>query len=245
MDARGSRDVRVQSVSTSLTQIWFARRQYLLKRDQRWLAVIVVLISFSTLGAGLAAAGSIATNVYLIQAHNFWFEYLWLAGNLVGDIMVTVPVAFTLHDTRSTFPSTHHMMTRIIIWVVATGMLTSAVALLVLVMYVAKTSSLLFVPFARFLASLYANSLLAFLNRRTLWGQESVDSDGLRWSASVPNSNGNPASSIPMSPIHHQPMPSSDWQPPNTTTNHTSGTPQHRNSLRQPTSSSDSVIDIS
>ncbi|KAF8342654.1 uncharacterized protein EI90DRAFT_3029762 [Cantharellus anzutake] len=106
---------------------------------------------------------SFLTGASLMQ----WHATVWFCGSFVCDVFVTLPVAWTLDKQRGRgFKQTDLLFNQVVIWIINTGILTAAFALLVIIFSLTNTHSLVYVSLNLVLASIYSNSLLAFLNQR-------------------------------------------------------------------------------
>jgi len=95
-----------------------------------------------------------------------WRVLVWTICGFVCDVLVTVPIAWSLFHTRTNFRLTNRATTGLAIWIINTGALTAILALLVTITFLTETQSLIYVALHTVLESMYSNSLLAFLNRR-------------------------------------------------------------------------------
>ena len=81
---------------------------------------------------------------------------------------------FLAHRSRSASSQTYTMVSRMIVYIINTGLLTSFDAIGSLVSYAASPDAFIYICFFFALGRLYSNSLLATLNvRRSLAGQSS------------------------------------------------------------------------
>jgi len=157
-----------EPLSAALTQLWFARRQYQFDKQRVWLVVITVALSLISTIAGLGTAIQIFYTKYFSQfgGNRTWRALIWTVSGFVCDVLVTVPIAWSLYNTRTAFRSTNRTTTRLAIWIINTGALTTILALFVTVTFLTDIQSLIYVALHAVLESMYSNSLLAFLNRR-------------------------------------------------------------------------------
>ncbi|KAF8328094.1 uncharacterized protein EI90DRAFT_3065560 [Cantharellus anzutake] len=158
----------LEPLSAGLTQLWFARRLYQFNKNQLWLVVLTVALSVISMIAGLASASIVFHRQYFIQfgGKDVWHVTIWFVAGFLCDVLVTVPVAWSLYHSRTGFRSTDRLLTRLAIWIINTGALTTTIALLGTVVYLVYPHTLIYISLHIVLASLYSNSLVAFLNRR-------------------------------------------------------------------------------
>jgi len=95
-----------------------------------------------------------------------WVVTTWLASGAACDILIAGAITYSLHLSRSGFKATDRIISKLIIWTVATGAITAFIATLQLASSLALPNTALPVGVDLVLAKLYTNSLLALLNRR-------------------------------------------------------------------------------
>jgi len=160
--------------SAALTQLWFTRRLYQFDKKRLWLVFMTAAISFISTVAGLGSAAFLFTKKKFVQfgGGHHWHVAVWMASGLVCDILITVPIAWSLYKTRTGFRTTDRLTARLAVWIINTGALTAALALSVLILFLIRPETLIYVSLHLILASIYSNSLLAFLNRRGRWRRD-------------------------------------------------------------------------
>jgi len=95
-----------------------------------------------------------------------WVVTTWLASGAACDILIASAITYSLLLSRSGFKATDRIISKLIIWTVATGANSALTATLQLACSLALPNTALPVGLDLVLAKLYTNSLLAFLNRR-------------------------------------------------------------------------------
>ncbi|KAF8328090.1 uncharacterized protein EI90DRAFT_3065548 [Cantharellus anzutake] len=117
----------LEPLSAALTQLWFARRLYQFNKNQMWLVILTVALSIMSMVAGLASAIIIFSRQTFAQfgGKDTWHVTIWFAAGFLCDVLVTVPVAWSLYRSRTGFRTTDRLMTRLAIWVINTGALTA------------------------------------------------------------------------------------------------------------------------
>ncbi|TFK49047.1 hypothetical protein OE88DRAFT_1737259 [Heliocybe sulcata] len=83
-----------------------------------------------------------------------------------GDVAIAIVLCTMLHRSRTGFKQSDTMITKLIIFCVNTGLLTSACAVLSLVFITTLPNTFIYICFYFTLGRLYLNSLLATLNAR-------------------------------------------------------------------------------
>jgi len=95
-----------------------------------------------------------------------WAVDTWLGSAACTDILVSFALVRLLMSQRTDIQRTKTLIEKLIRWTVTTGMITSAWALLDLILFTSSESTLIHLLFNVVLAKLYANTLLAALNHR-------------------------------------------------------------------------------
>jgi len=135
-----------------------------------WLGILIVILS---LASTLCAIGA-AIGITLIKAQFSGLQrveqvvIIWLAGAAVTDAVITALLVWHLHRQKTTFPQTEDLLTKLMRVVIPTGMITSVVAGLNLILYLTTETSVPLV-FNLPLAKLYTNCVLSSLNARQFW----------------------------------------------------------------------------
>ncbi|KAF9512303.1 hypothetical protein BS47DRAFT_1093502 [Hydnum rufescens UP504] len=135
--------IMLEPLPALIVQMYFTRRLYYLNQKLWPIAACTAILSIATF-----ALGEICASI------------------TVCDIAVTIPVAWTLHTSRTGFRQTDALIVKLILWTVNTGALPASCALLEAVMFILKNETLIHLAANIVLAKLYSNTLLAFLNRR-------------------------------------------------------------------------------
>ncbi|EGO00139.1 hypothetical protein SERLA73DRAFT_72878 [Serpula lacrymans var. lacrymans S7.3] len=89
-----------------------------------------------------------------------------LAVAAANDIIITVSIVYLLASSRNGIKSTNTIVSRIISYIISSGVLTSVTDVAILVCFVAMPNNLVYLALYQFINNLYANSLLATLNAR-------------------------------------------------------------------------------
>lgn len=100
----------------------------------------------------------------------------------VADILIAASLCFFLHRSRTGFKKSDTMISRLILFTVSTGMLTSICAVASLISILIWGQTLIYVAFYFSLGRLYSNSVLATLNARNDIRELGEDSDELSFS---------------------------------------------------------------
>ncbi|KIJ15773.1 hypothetical protein PAXINDRAFT_114156 [Paxillus involutus ATCC 200175] len=83
-----------------------------------------------------------------------------------ADTLIAITLCYWLRKQRSGMKRTEHVINRLLLYTINTGVLTSLFAILVITLYLALPTSMAFTAFVQVQSKLYAISLLASLNSR-------------------------------------------------------------------------------
>ena len=154
------------------TQIFFAWRVYKLMHSKIMPSLIVVGATISLLSALGTTIGVTIVGKF-VEFQKFQVAViLWLVGAAVTDVIITGSLVWTLNKARTGFAATDDVITKLIRMTLQTGMLTSAFAVIDIILFLASTTTLHLV-FNLPLAKLYVNSLLSTLNARVIMNSTS------------------------------------------------------------------------
>ncbi|KAI5118149.1 hypothetical protein M0805_000529 [Coniferiporia weirii] len=84
----------------------------------------------------------------------------------IVDISLAAVLAYLLRSLRSGVKRTNFLITRLILYIISTGLATSVFALLALITFITRPTSLVYWVFNLTIPKLYMNSSLALLNSR-------------------------------------------------------------------------------
>ncbi|EDR01864.1 uncharacterized protein LACBIDRAFT_310401 [Laccaria bicolor S238N-H82] len=186
----GYRTLVVQVLFSGLTafmvQCFLASRIWRLSDRKGWLIAIIVLLIVGEFGAILGPPmrpsiiiqllteqKKIAYTIISLQFHTFSevtrLKGLSLSVNslaAIGDVFIAGSLCTILYRSRTGFHRSDTIITKLIIFSVNTGLLTSVCALGSLVSILAWPTTFIYIAFYFCIGRLYTNSLLATLNAR-------------------------------------------------------------------------------
>ncbi|KAF9483392.1 hypothetical protein BDN70DRAFT_873897 [Pholiota conissans] len=161
-------DPAITGVIVTMVQSFFAWRIWVLTKS--YIFPILILATAIT-----GAVTAIATPIKVSQDPHFTHLLaakvpisIWLSSEVLGDILITVILVVYLSKHKTGFERSDLLVDRIIRLTVQTGLITSIVALLNLIVYLADTTGL-HLLFNFMLCKLYSNSLMSTLNSRGVW----------------------------------------------------------------------------
>ncbi|KAI0631854.1 hypothetical protein C8Q77DRAFT_1159588 [Trametes polyzona] len=184
-----------------LTQCFFARRVYLLRPQYRPLVAIAVFFSLVTLAETVKTYQVVAFEKF---EHYTWIDCAGLAGAVVSDGLTTSMLLIILRQSRTGFKQTDHILDRLILYTVNTGLLTTFFNILAVVLVRSTWShamrlldqpinvwvkallfpgKLIYIAIVVVDTKVYSNSLLAvyvgFFNRRHKYQEALVSNAGI------------------------------------------------------------------
>ncbi|TFK43284.1 hypothetical protein BDQ12DRAFT_171820 [Crucibulum laeve] len=166
-----------------LVQGFLTLRVWRLSNKNIPLTVTVAAVVLAEFGCSVAFA------IQSMQLHT-WIELGKLKGlsmtvnalGVVADVLIVAALFFFLHRSRTGFKKSDTMISRLILFTVSTGLLTTICAIASLVSILIWGKTLIYVAFYFSLGRLYSNSLLATLNARRAIRGLGEDSDELSFS---------------------------------------------------------------
>lgn len=137
------------------------------------------LVKLLTVVAGFLALAAVVVFLFELQRANFlldfasgakWVLYFDFGVTCIVDIGITVGMCVVLHKSKIRIkgiqPTSNVVLSKIIIFFISSGLLTTIVALVYMILYSALPDILLFIGATFSTSKLYANSVLAMLNGR-------------------------------------------------------------------------------
>ncbi|KAI0363880.1 hypothetical protein BV20DRAFT_80940 [Pilatotrama ljubarskyi] len=157
----------LDGIIVCISQLFYVHRVYLIGPKYR--VVVVAAIFFSLVGVWFGAAASVAA--IRVQEFSRWSRFTWvdsagIGAEMVADVLTTVVLIVTLRSSRTGFEGTNHILDRLIIYAVNTGLLIGIVDSVTLILAVAMSKNTIYTGFATLASNIYANSVLAVLNAR-------------------------------------------------------------------------------
>ncbi|KAK0526974.1 hypothetical protein OC834_004611 [Tilletia horrida] len=133
-----------------------------------WIPAIIIVAGGASFVCALATTIGVVRVVFYDQLQRIKVVVIiWLTGAALADTVITAALIYTLNKSRTGFPATDDVLTKLIRATLQTGLLTSTFAIIDLILYLASTSTLHLV-FNLPLAKLYCNTLLSSLNARAM-----------------------------------------------------------------------------
>ncbi|KIM79500.1 hypothetical protein PILCRDRAFT_823410 [Piloderma croceum F 1598] len=139
---------------------------------------ILFLISALSFATGFAYASRILEiKVVARVAEAMNLMNVALGSTVAGDILLTICMSFLLSRSRTGIERTDTLVNTLIKYTVRNGLITSACALLVVIMNAALPRTQAFLAFYSLLSKLYANTLLSTLNARNVLRSKSENTN--------------------------------------------------------------------
>ncbi|KAG1854859.1 hypothetical protein F4604DRAFT_1932480 [Suillus subluteus] len=95
-----------------------------------------------------------------------WATFLTLATITFADVVVASSLCYLLATSRTEFSSTNSLITKLMVYIINTGCLTSICSMVAVITCAIMPSNFIFLAIEFLLAKLYVNSFLALLNAR-------------------------------------------------------------------------------
>ncbi|KII84151.1 hypothetical protein PLICRDRAFT_371772 [Plicaturopsis crispa FD-325 SS-3] len=165
-------------VTGALVQIFYVHRIWRLSNRNTFLAVVILALVLATAGCGTAwvivsMQMDTFTNLLTINPLTLSINALTAA----ADIIIASSLVYILLNSRTGFRRSDTMITKLVVFTVNTGLLTSLCAISSLIAIAVSPDTLIYAAFYFCIGRLYANSLLATLNARRAIRGQIYDSD--------------------------------------------------------------------
>jgi len=147
--------------------MFFIWRIWLLSK-RRWIPICAAMLAVTraVLGIYVSCLGFPYNTWASFLPHAYGCLLAGLAIEVVVNSIITVAVSYELLHGRSGMQQTDAVVTRLLIYTVNTGAMTSFVAIAEIITFVALPHTVVFLAFVFVQSKLYANCLLATLNAR-------------------------------------------------------------------------------
>jgi len=149
-----------------LVQCFFARRVKIMSRSVI-LPVVIVIFGCITFGLGVY----LTIETFLLEYYSGALKFVWLIATGMGsaaaaDVIIAAALCYCLSKSRTGFARTDSLINTLIMYSLATGLATSILALLCVILFVAMRKSFAWVGIFWILGKFYVNSTLVALNCR-------------------------------------------------------------------------------
>ncbi|KAH9475728.1 hypothetical protein JR316_0011287 [Psilocybe cubensis] len=178
----------VLPLNAKLPELLIYQHNIVSKRNY-WLAGTIFFLILATAGSG---------TVWVILSLQFeTYEQLLSitpltitinALSTVVDVAIAASLCIMLHNARTGFRRSDTIITKLIIFVVNTGVLTTCCAVASLICLIASPKSLIYATFYFCIGRLYTNSFLATLNARNSFTSQIDENTTSRMMGSIPTS---------------------------------------------------------
>ncbi|KAI0648723.1 hypothetical protein C8Q79DRAFT_1007297 [Trametes meyenii] len=155
------------SIGIFVSQSFFAFRVYLISPKYRLLVAVSVLLTFIALGFAAAATYETRHNLTFAGFKPYtWLDSAAFASTVASDCLTTSVLIITLKRSRTGIKRTDHIVDRLVLYAVNTGLLTSIFNVCALVLALVVPGNMIYIGVSIVSTKVYANSLLAVLNTR-------------------------------------------------------------------------------
>ncbi|KAF9555884.1 hypothetical protein CPC08DRAFT_765609 [Agrocybe pediades] len=138
-----------------------------------WIAAAVVVLSAVSTAGGLWTGIQVAMiRLYEKSPQAYPAIYMWLGSAAAADMLITASLSCILYRRRTGSPASDAVLTRIILFTIQNGLVTSIAAILDIVLLVAFPNIAINWIFEVVLVKLYANTLMSSLNSRQSLNKE-------------------------------------------------------------------------
>lgn len=177
-------------VNAGLVQTFYTYRVWKLSKCNYFLSGFILLLIVATTASGTAWV------VLGMQARTYRellkINPLTITINALStavDILIAVSLCYFLHSSRTGFKRSDTIITKLMVFVVNTGMLTTICAVSSLIALVVSPNTLIYATFYFCIGRFYTNSFLATLNaRRSISGSTQATENTSHMVMSIPTS---------------------------------------------------------
>ncbi|KAK0202203.1 hypothetical protein DFS33DRAFT_1353075 [Desarmillaria ectypa] len=169
-------DPALTGIIAGAVQLFFAWRVKVLTSNW-YLGSLVTVLALVGIGASIAtASATVATGTFTKFQEFQSIVIVWLVSACVGDFTITAILVWYLRKHKTGFQGSDELVDRIIRATVQTGLITSVMAIIDLIVYLVDPSGL-HLLFNLTLAKLYTNTLMSSLNSRSGWSYSNSNQD--------------------------------------------------------------------
>ncbi|OSD03109.1 hypothetical protein PYCCODRAFT_1434989 [Trametes coccinea BRFM310] len=151
-----------------VSQCFYAYRVLLIGAKYRILVAVAILLSLVTLGCATANTALSFNSITVIEdiQRVKWIDSFGFIMAIISDTLTTGVLVFNLHQRRTGIRQTDHLIDRLIMYCLNTGLLIGVTNTILCVIGFFQTEALLFAGLVCAATKLYSNSVLAVLNSR-------------------------------------------------------------------------------
>ncbi|KAG7445553.1 uncharacterized protein BT62DRAFT_981044 [Guyanagaster necrorhizus] len=171
-----STDPALTGIIAGAVQLFFAWRVKVLTSNW-YLGALVAILALTGVGSSIVVAiKSEAVGAFTRFQEFKSIVVVWLVSACVGDFTITAILVWYLRKHKTGFQGSDELVDRIIRATVQTGLITSIMAIIDLIVYLVDSSGL-HLLFNLTLARLYTNTLMSSLNSRSGWSYSNSNPD--------------------------------------------------------------------
>ncbi|TDL21609.1 hypothetical protein BD410DRAFT_789355 [Rickenella mellea] len=191
-------------------QLFFTRRVYIMSQNKYILVILLVLTAIHfALGVYFTARAFIYHN-FADYLHLVWVPSVGVGSAAVADLIIATSMCYFLRKTRTGFGRTDTLITKLMMYSINTGLLTSIFATVSVILYGTMPNNLVWMCFYWILGKLYINSFLAMLNSRGSLRELANPPNGMSYQISGSHDGSMRVSRVSKTEIHRYP----DEMPP-------------------------------
>ncbi|VDC06020.1 unnamed protein product [Peniophora sp. CBMAI 1063] len=162
-----SSSIAVGSLAQAPVQLFFAWRVYVMRRKHIWITAVSATASLLRVACSIAIAVLSQNRSIIVSIERYkWLVITTLASGAFVDVLNTTMLVYVLYRARGEISRSRKMVERLMLWSVETGLLTTMVSILGLILLFALPDTPAFLSVGMVFAKLYSNTLLASLNGR-------------------------------------------------------------------------------
>ncbi|KAH9933254.1 uncharacterized protein BXZ73DRAFT_101214 [Epithele typhae] len=158
--------VEANTVIAVIVECFFARRLFMMSKN--WILTgVVVILALVHLGTGLAFTVQSFRLGHFSQLGSLsYIIVVGIAAPAIDDVIIAVSMCYYLYKKRTGLSRTDSVVTTMMVYSINSGLASSIVATLCVILYLAMPTNLIWVACFWLLGKCYVNSFLGLLNTR-------------------------------------------------------------------------------
>ncbi|KAF5319611.1 hypothetical protein D9619_008567 [Psilocybe cf. subviscida] len=184
-------------ISAFIVQMYFAYCVYVLNRDDKFSAGLIVVLALLQISSGIAEITSISIHLGTFEALSkpniITAHTIQSAAACLCDFAITASLVLKLGRHKGNMKSTDTLLHTLTINIINRGMLTAVCALVNLILFVARPGTLYFFIGLESSGKLYMNSALATLNSRQHITKKAYENRKTDWNSLAMSNMGSPS----------------------------------------------------
>jgi len=191
----------ITSISDLTVRFVFGCRLWKLSSGNILLAISIAISSLLAVGSTMSFTGmgihyKSFANISKIQ----YLLYITFGSSVVADAIIAMALCIVLANSHTGFQRTDSLVNFLVVYAINTGVVTSIVSILCLVLLITMPHNYIFLAICFNLSKLYINALLGSLNARTHFRDQKDTISTIALSGITESRSDNSSKKVPASP---------------------------------------------